>query len=338
MSKKRTKVLVTGSGGFIFGNCIRRMFYTKQSYEIVSIDRVRRSNVMQNVYLNKDHTFYIADVTDAHTVNIIFETAFKDGPPDIVIHGAAESFVDSSIKDARPFITSNVLGTQVVIDACVRWGVKRLIYVSTDEVYGHLESEESPPWNEDAPLAPRNPYSASKAAGELLVQAAHETHGLTYNITRSCNNYGPWQDPEKFIPKILQCVVRQNEVPVYGQGSQVRDWVHVHDKCDAIIKIVNEGKDNEVYNISAGQEFSNLEVFHIICDLLNSGHDLLKFVKDRPGHDFRYSVDSTKLRQLGWEPQYKFRDGIAQTIDWYMKNQFLLNPLANMLKSTNKIV
>lgn len=333
MSKKRLKILITGSGGFIFGNFIRRAFYTKQNYEIVSVDRVRRSNVMQNVYRNKDHKFYIADVTDAHTLNIIFETAFESGPPDIVIHGAAESFVDNSIKNASPFITSNVLGTQVVVDACVRWGVKKLVYISTDEVYGHLENEDESPWKEEAPLAPRNPYAASKAAGELLVKAAHETHGLVYNITRCCNNYGPWQDPEKFIPKILQSIISGSSMPVYGQGLQVRDWLHVHDNCDAVIKIVNEGGDNEVYNISAGQEFSNIEVFQIICDRMESGHDLLEFVKDRPGHDFRYSVDSTKLRKLGWEPQYKFRDGIAQTIDWYMKNQFVLNPLPSMLKN-----
>ena len=157
MNSKPIKVLITGSGGFIFGNCIRRMFYTKQPYEIVSVDRVRSSNVMQNVYLNKDHKFYIADVTDAHTINIIFETAFKDGPPDVVIHGAAESFVDNSIKNAQPFITSNVLGTQIIIDACIRWKVKKLIYVSTDEVYGHLENEDAPAWSEEAVLAPRNP-------------------------------------------------------------------------------------------------------------------------------------------------------------------------------------
>lgn len=315
----KIKILVTGTGGFIFGNFVRRAFFTKQNYDIASIDRVRNSNSLQNIYRNKDHRFYIADITDPHIIDIIFQAE----QPDIVIHGAAESFVDNSIKDAVTFVNSNVLGTQIIIDACLKWNTKKLILISTDEIYGHLTSENEPAWTEESKTDPRNPYSASKLCGELLVKAAHETHGLIYNITRSCNNYGPWQHHEKFIPKIIKNVLEDKPVPVYGQGLQVRDWIHVYDNCDAIFKIINDGKDNEIYNISAGQEFSNIEVFQIICDTLNKGHNLVEFVKDRPGHDFRYSVDSAKLKALGWAPTMKFRDGIVQTCDWYATNRYI---------------
>lgn len=309
----RIKLLVTGSGGFIFSNFIRRAFFTKQNYDVASIDRIRKSNVLQNVYRNKDHRFYIADIIDNHIINAIFEAE----KPDIVIHGAMEN-----VDNSQMLVRSNVLGSQIIIDACIKWNVKKLIYVSTDEVYGQLLDESSPAWSEIAPLAPRNPYSASKAAAELMVKAAHETYGLTYNITRSCNNYGPWQDPEKFIPKIIKNILENSPVPVYGMGAQIRDWIHVYDKCDAIIKIVNEGHDNEIYNISAGQEYSNIEIFQIICNTLNIGHDLLQFVPDKPGHDFRYAVDSTKLRNIGWKPTFKFKEGIKQTCDWYCNNRY----------------
>ena len=318
MSKK--KILVTGSGGFIFGNFIRQAFRTKQDYNLISLDRVRESHIMHNIYVNKDHTFYIADVRDAHTLKVIFQTE----RPDIVIHGAASSHVDTSIKNASDFMTSNVVGTQNIIDACLQNEVQKLIYISTDETLGHLTSEKDPPWDESAPLNPRNPYSASKAAGELLVKAAHETHGLTYQITRCCNNYGPWQDPEKYIPKIIKNVLDNKPIPIYGTGAQIRDWIHVWDKCAALFKIINEGDDNSTYNISANQEYSNVEICQLVCNTLDRGHELMTFVEDRLGHDFRYSVDSSKIRKLGWKPDFKFKDGLAQTCQWYLNNQFFL--------------
>lgn len=315
------KILVTGSGGFIFSNFIRYIIYNKLDYNLVSIDKIKKFKVLDNVYTNKNHKFYIGDISDAHFINVIFEIE----KPDIVINGAAQSFVDSSIHDVHPFITSNILGTQVIIDACLKWNVKKLVQVSTDEVFGHLEKETDPAWDELAPLNPRNPYSASKASAELLIKAAHHTHGLTYNITRACNNYGPRQDPEKFIPKIIKHILEKKSVPVYGKGSQIRDWIHVFDKCAAIIKIIQEGKDNEIYNISANQEYSNVEIFQIICNKLGRGHGLLEFVKDRPGHDFRYSVNSSKLRGLGWKPEFKFaKEGIHSTVQWYLNNQWFL--------------
>lgn len=317
MHKK--KILVTGTGGFIFSNFIRRAIFSKSPYTFVSIDKVQKSNAINNVYTNKNHKFYIGDIADAHFVNVIFEVE----RPDIVIHAAAESFVDASIANASPFILSNVLGTQIITDACVRWGIERMIYISTDEVYGHLENEDEPSWTEKSPIKPRNPYSASKAAGELLVKAAHETHGLNYNITRSCNNYGPRQATEKFIPKIIQNILSNKKMPVYGQGLQVRDWMHVFDNCDAVLKILSDGELNETYNIAANQEFSNIEVFQEVCNVLGRGYDLIEFVPDRPGHDFRYSINASKIKKLDWTPFYKFRDGLSQTVQWYVNNQWL---------------
>jgi dTDP-glucose 4,6-dehydratase len=313
------KVLITGTCGFIFSNFIRRAIkYDKQPYEFVSVDRV--SGDANTMYANKSHTFHLADLRDQHIIDKIFQ--FEQ--PDIVIHGAAESFVDYSLSDPNSFVTSNVLGTQVVINACVKHKVGRLIYISTDEVYGQLTGESDPPWTEDSPLDPRNPYSASKACGELLVKAAHHSHGLIYNITRSSNNYGPRQTSEKLIPKAIKCILHGDKIPLYGQGLQIRDWTHVFDNCAAIMTVLNKGKPNETYNISANQEFPNIEVIQKICNAMGKGHELISFIEDpRRGHDFRYSVDSSKIRELGWQSSYKFKEGIVETVEWYKINQWL---------------
>jgi len=195
---------------------------------------------------------------------------------------------------------------------------------NTDEVYGHLESEDAPSWTEDASLNPRNPYSATKAAGEMLVRAAHKSHGLNYNITRSSNNYGPRQTPDKLLPKVIKNILQGSPIPVYGQGLQVRDWTHVFDNCSAVLKIIEKGEPNETYNISANQELSNIEVVQKVCNVMKDGHSLISFVKDRPGHDFRYSIDSSKIKALGWKPEYTFPAGIEQTIFWYTNNQWYL--------------
>lgn len=319
------KVLITGSCGFIFGNFIRRAIYSQKKkegerHQFVSIDRVN-FNATNSMYWNQNHKFYPADIRDNH----IIDTIFQFEHPDIVIHGAAESFVDSSLKDPNSFASSNVVGTQVIINACLKHKVEKLIYISTDEVYGQLTSENDAAWTEDCPLDPRNPYSATKAAGELLVKAAHTTHGLIYNITRSSNNYGPWQQPEKLIPKAIKCVLEGQKIPLYGQGKQIRDWTYVADNCSAIMNILENGSPNEIYNISAHQEFTNIETIQMVCNALGKGHDLISFIEDpRPGHDFRYSVDTTKLERLGWKPSYKFKEGIAETVQWYMNNQWFL--------------
>src|SRR5271157_2982570 len=252
MAKKK-KIIVTGSAGFIFSNFIRQVFFNKIPYSISSLDRVRDSQ-LYNIYVNSDHEFHIADIRDAHTLHVIFEKE----RPDIVVHGAAESCVDKSIIETTPFVTSNVVGTQNVIDECLKMG-SRLIYMSTDEIYGSLKSEQDPPWTEDSPMNPRNTYSATKAAGELLVRAAYETHGLKFNIVRASNNYGPWQTSEKFIPRIIQNILNEEEIPVYGNGLQMRDWIHVYDTCSALFSVIDNGVLSETYNITAKQEFTNIE-------------------------------------------------------------------------------
>lgn len=315
----KIKILVTGSCGFIFSNFVRKAVYDKQPYQLISLDRVNLNT--NSMYWNKNHTFHIADIRDQHVIDTIFQ--FEK--PDIVIHGAAESFVDSSLTDPNSFVTSNVLGTQVIINACVKSKVKKLIYISTDEVYGQLTSESEASWKEEAPLNPRNPYSATKAAGELLVKVASESFGLKYNITRSSNNYGPRQFPEKLLPKTIKCILENKPIPIYGQGQQIRDWTHVYDNCSALFAIINFGKDNETYNISANQEFTNVEVIQEICNVMNKGHDLISFVEDpRKSHDFRYSVDTAKLKELGWKATTKFKEGIVDTVQWYLSNQWFL--------------
>ncbi len=317
----RLKILVTGSCGFIFSNFLRKVVYEKKPYQLISIDRVNFSSV-NSMYWNKNHTFYVADIRDQH----IIDTIFKLEKPDVVIHGAAETFVDSSLIDPNSFVTTNVLGTQVISNACVKNDVKKLIYISTDEVYGQLKSEEDLSWTEDSVLNPRNPYAATKASGEFIVKAAHESFGLNYNITRCSNNYGPRQNTEKLIPKTIKCILNGQKIPIYGKGLQIRDWTYVYDNCQAIFSILENGVDNEVYNISSNQELTNVEIIQNICNALGKGHDLMSFIEDprKNAHDFRYSVDSSKIRSLGWKPSFKLKDGINQTIDWYINNQWYL--------------
>jgi dTDP-glucose 4,6-dehydratase len=312
------KILCTGSTGFIISNFVRRVFLEKAPYSVVSLDRV--SDDPSAVYINKGHNFYIADIRDQHIIDIIFDNE----KPDIVIHGAAQSAVDKSLIEPNEFITNNVLGTQIIINACLKYKVKKLIYLSSDEIYGHLTNENDLPWTEENPLNPRNPYSASKASGELLVKAAHHSHGLIYNITRSCNNYGPRQTTDKLIPRIIKCILNDQKIPVYGQGLQMRDWLHVFDNCAALLTILKSGEPNQIYNISANQEYTNIEVVQAICNAMGKGHNLIDFVKDRPGHDFRYAVNCDKLKALGWKSSIKFKPGINDTIEWYKINSYAL--------------
>lgn len=307
------KILVTGSCGFIFSNFMRKVMQENLQYEFVSVDKVISSYNRPNVILNKDHNFYMGDIADEQFMNNVFAIE----KPDIVIHGAAESFVDDSIKSAGPFIHSNVVGTQVMTDMAVKYGVERFIYVSTDEVYGQLKDIKDLSWIEDQPICPRNPYSASKASGELIVKAANQTHGLNYNITRSCNNYGPNQPPRNLVPKVITCAMRQENIPIHGNGKNYREWLYVEDHCDAIMKIANNAPMNETYNIGSGIEKTNLEMVNEI-GLITGFNTKIKFIPDRAGHDFRYSVDCSKIRKLGWEPQYTFEKGLSNCIQWYL--------------------
>ncbi len=322
MKQNKLKCLVTGSLGFIFSNFIRKALYEKLPYNFVTLDKAVLSSSLNNLYFNKAlSSNYLADITDSHIIDRIFEVE----KPDIVIHGAAESFVDYSLKDPNKFINANVLGTQNIINSSLKYGVKKLIYISTDEVYGHLTGESDESWTEESSLNPRNPYSASKAAGELLVRAANQSHGLIYNITRSSNNYGPRQTPEKLIPKVIKCIMNKEPIPVYGQGMQIRDWTHVYDNCAGIFAVLNKGEPNQVYNISANQEFTNIEVVHSICESMGEGHSLIEYIKDRDGHDFRYSINTDKIKALGWKPEIFFKKHLYDLcISWYENNKWFL--------------
>jgi len=310
------KILVTGSCGFIFSNFMRKVKREKLPYEFVSVDKVLAHYNRYNVELNKDHTFYMGDIADT----IFMDNVFSIEKPDIVIHGAAESFVDDSIRSAEPFIHSNVVGTQVMVDMAIKHGIERFLYVSTDEVYGQLNVGDQS-WTEQSLVKPRNPYSASKAAGELLVHAANQTHGLKYNITRCCNNYGPSQPPRNLMPKVITSILNDKPIPIHGQGKQFREWIYVDDHCSAIMKIVESAPLNETYNIGSGIEFTNMQVVKKIAKILGKESAPIEFIKDRAGHDFRYSVDCSKIKQLGWNTQYTFDHGLEKCVDWYLNNK-----------------
>jgi dTDP-glucose 4,6-dehydratase len=324
----KTKILVTGSTGFIFSNFIRKALYWQSqnkslNYDFVSIDKVS-GNLATSIYSNKDHKFYMADIRDQHIINNIFQ--FEK--PDVIIHGAAMTSVDGGMNAPTEYVSSNVLGTQVLLNAATKYGVKKFIYISTDEVYGQLKSESELSWTEEAPFNSRNSYSASKASGELLVRAMAEAHGITYNITRSANNYGPRQTPDKLIPRVIKCILNNEKIPVYGQGQQIRDWLHVYDNCVGILTVLEKGLANQTYNIAANQEFSNIEVIHEICKYMGKGTELIEFIKDPRGnsHDFRYSMDASKLKALGWKPEMQFKKSIGnECIDWFVNNKWYFN-------------
>jgi len=313
-------ILITGSAGFIFSNFMRKVMREKLNYRFVSVDKVLASYNRYNIKENQDHSFYMGDIADEQ----FMENVFAVERPDIIIHGAAESFVDDSIRSAGPFIHSNVVGTQVMVDMAVKYGVEKFVYVSTDEVYGQLGLGDKS-WTEEAVVKPRNPYSASKAAGELIVHAASQTHGLKYNITRCCNNFGPRQPPRNLIPKVITCILNDQKIPIHGNGTQIREWIYVEDHCSAIMKVVEKGNVNEVYNIGSGIEFTNLEIVEKISKILEVKKDLVSFVKDRPGHDFRYSVDCLKIKSLGWQPTFSFDKGLKECVNWYQNNSWFYN-------------
>jgi dTDP-glucose 4,6-dehydratase len=307
------KILITGTAGFIFSNFIRKVIDI--DYEFVSIDKCVQQHNLESIFNHQKHKFYLGDIADMHFVSNVF----KLEKPDYVIHGAAESFVDDAIKNALSFTYSNVLGTQNMVDDCLAHNVKKMVYISTDEVYGHLESTLDVPWTEEFFPRPRNPYSATKYAGECIVYAAHETHGLTYNITRTCNNYGPNQPPRNLIPKVITCLRDNMPIPVHGSGSNIREWLYVDDNVDAIMKVLENGKDSEIYNIGSGVELTNMEMIDEISRRMNARPNI-NYVKNRPGHDYRYSINCDKIKELGWKPNYTFNQGLDKTIQWYLDN------------------
>jgi dTDP-glucose 4,6-dehydratase len=318
----KKKVLVSGVCGFIFSNFIRYVQNNAlySNYEFVSVDKLVQPYNKDNVL--SEHRLHIADIADQDIMDKIFSIE----RPNIVINAAAETNVDNSIKFAFNFIHSNVLGTQVMVDLSLKYGVERFIQISTDEVYGQLKDMSSLAFIENInPLSPRNPYSASKAAAEFIVAAAHETHGLQYNITRCVNNFGPRQNPQNLVPKIITSVLSGQKIPIHGSGLQHREWLYVEDNCSAIMKIAMDAPPNEIYNIGSGKEMPNIEMVKNICKIMNISNieNSVKYIEDRKGHDFRYKVDCSKLHELGWKPAYTFEQGIKQCVDWYVERKHM---------------
>ncbi len=313
-----TTVLITGGCGFIGGNFIRQLLQSDEQIRVVNFDALTYAanlaslaDLLQNPRLQ----FIKGDIADRDAVRGLFAT-----PIDSIIHFAAESHVDRSILDSGPFLRTNVIGTQVLVDAAREFKVSRFVHVSTDEVYGSLGPTGA--FTEETPIAPNSPYAASKAASDLIVRAAVHTFGLPAVITRCSNNYGPYQFPEKLIPLFISNLMNDQPVPVYGDGQQVRDWIHVNDHCAAIEKVWRHGKVGEVYNIGGRCEKANLDLTHTLLRALGKPTSLIRYVEDRPGHDRRYAIDCSKIeRELNWRPQVAFEDGIRATIEWYRNNR-----------------
>ena len=316
------KILVTGAAGFIGSNFVFHMRKAHPEYDIIAPDSLTYAGNLETLapVMEEDHfTFVRCDITDREGVRKVFE----EHHPDVVVNFAAESHVDRSIEDPGVFLRTNILGTQVLMDACREFGIQRFHQVGTDEVYGDLPLDRPDLFfTEDLPLQASSPYSASKASADLLAMAYHRTYGLPVTISRCSNNYGPYQFPEKLIPLMIANALADKPLPVYGTGENVRDWLYVEDHCRAIDMILENGKVGEVYNIGGHNERSNLDVVKTILKQLGKPESLITFVGDRKGHDLRYAIDPSKIHgELGWLPETKFDDGIRQTIDWYLNNE-----------------
>jgi len=315
-------ILVTGGAGFIGSNFIFYMLDKHPDYRIVCLDALTYAGnlkTLEPVLKNENFKFVKGDIRDRDFVFDLF--AEKDF--DMVVNFAAESHVDRSIEDPGVFLETNIMGTQVLMDACREYGIERFHQVSTDEVYGDLPLDKPElMFTEDTPITTSSPYSASKASADLLVEAYHRTFGLPVSISRCSNNYGPYQFPEKLIPLMISKALSEDELPIYGKGENVRDWLYVEDHCRAIDLILHKGQEGEVYNIGGHNERSNLEVVKTILKELDKPKSLISFVKDRAGHDLRYAIDPTKISdELDWEPNILFDEGIKKTIQWYLNNK-----------------
>ena len=315
---KDKTVLITGGAGFIGSNLVRRILQTREPKKVINLDALTYAGNLESlrdVETDARYEFVRIDLTDGKSLRQFFEQHTID----CIAHLAAESHVDRSILSAEAFVNSNVLGTQNLLDMARQHDVSRYLQVSTDEVYGSLGAEGA--FVETTPLAPNSPYSASKAAADLLVRAAFHTHGMPVMTTRCSNNYGPYQFPEKLIPLMIDNALNDRPLPVYGDGMNVRDWLHVDDHCEALLQVLERGQPGSVYNIGGNCELPNLEVVKTLLQCLGKSEDLIQFVKDRPGHDRRYAIDATKIAtELGWHPSWKFAEGLQTTVDWYRNN------------------
>lgn len=313
-----SKILVTGGAGFIGSNFVRMML-TDTDHQMVNVDLLTYAGNLENlsdVDGHANYTFVRGDIVDPQAMAEVF----AKHRPDVVVHFAAESHVDRSVLDATAFVQTNVVGTQVLLDQSRHSGVERFVHVSTDEVYGSLGATGL--FTEQTPLQSNSPYSSSKAGSDLLVRAAVHTHGMDCVITRCSNNYGPYQFPEKLIPLMIANAREDKPLPIYGDGKNVRDWIHVLDHCRGIRRAMEAGRKGEAYNFGGDAERENIFVVKEILKLVGKGEDLIAFVKDRPGHDLRYAMDSSKAQeQLGWTPEYTFEAGLRQTVAWYLENR-----------------
>jgi len=312
------KILVTGGAGFIGSNYIRMKLAGDSDCEIVNLDKLTYCGSLDNlrdVERNSRYKFIKGDISDRNLVSGII----NEEKPEQLINFAAESHVDNSISDPTPFVMTNVLGTNVLLDISRRNGVKRFLQISTDEVYGSIKEGS---FNEDDSLSPNSPYSASKAGADLLVHSYVKTYGFPAIVVRLSNNFGPYQDLEKFIPLFVTNMIREKKVPLYGDGMNVREWIYVEDACKGIDKILREGEEGKIYNIGSGEEKANLEMAKFLEEKVGEGKEYIEFVEDRKGHDFRYSLDSSKIRNMGWSPESKLDESLVKTIQWYKDNEW----------------
>jgi|TARA_B100000315_G_scaffold260896_1_gene326964 dTDP-glucose 4,6-dehydratase len=318
------KVLVTGGMGFIGSNFIRHILSNYDNIQITNIDKLSLGSNIENLKdIDVDrYRFVRGDIADFRLV----KTLMKD--VDAIVNVAAETHVDRSISNPMLFLESNTIGTFALLEEARKADISTFLQVSTDEVHGTTPKDIF--FDEVDSLNPSNPYSASKAAADMFVTSYHKTYGLKTMITRCTNNFGPYQSPEKFLPKIVIRAILNLKIPIYGTGQQIRDWIYVNDHCKAVDLVLRKGKAGETYNISAGNELKNVTVAEKILNLLEKPNDLIEFVEDRPGHDARYSLNSTKIRsQLGWTPQYNFENGLKTIVDWYTENEGWWKPLAS---------
>lgn len=311
-------LIVTGGAGFIGSNFIRHMLASHKDVSVMNVDKLTYAgnpDNLRDVENDKRYRFIKADICDASLMTTIARDV------DAIINFAAESHVDRSIENPFAFIDSNIKGTYSLIRAAREAGHKKYLQISTDEVYGDMHGGEKA--DESFPLKPSSPYSAAKAAADMMVLTAHRTYGFPGMITRCTNNYGPYQYPEKIVPLFITNALENKSLPIYGDGKQIRDWLHVEDHCRAIDLVLQKGKAGEVYNVGAEQdpEITNVELTRQIIELTKAAPSLMQYVKDRPGHDVRYAVNGSKIRALGWKPQYSFADGLNATVEWYTQNK-----------------
>lgn len=344
-------ILITGGAGFIGSNFVEYMLNKYPEYNVINVDSLTYAGNLENlkkVAHHPNYTFYKADIRNRKMMDKIF----KNHQINMVVNLAAESHVDRSIIEPEVFLTTNIIGTSILLDVAIsHWKIHpedkysreyknnvKFLQVSTDEVYGELGPVGK--FVETMPLLPNSPYSASKASADLLVRSYRKTFGLPMNITRCSNNYGPYQFPEKLIPLMIHNSLNDQELPLYGDGRQIRDWLHVKDHCSALDVVLHEGSDGEVYNIGGNNEKTNLEIVKVIISILKKSEYLIKFVKDRPGHDWRYAIDNTKInKELNWTPSYTFEKGIKETIQWYVDHPEWINNVVSgeYMKYYNKM-